>query len=430
MQNKGIGFTKWVIIGVIALMTGFGYLFGTGNMVSAEQSVLVEEDFDELESGLPEGWSIIQGQASIENGKLKLISPSSSSPARVLVPLPDKNGNIVFEADMTFVSAVEDTRWASMMFRVQSSDYPYYQFAIRRGTTALNGAEFAERNSRNQWVVPEATFFTEKFEYNKPYRIKIIASNNRVQQFINNKIVINTDQASGLLNGDIGFQANGSTVLFDNVKVSAFEQVLPPIENAGAFLPKEPETNIINAPTLIGQTLSAAASSNTASVLLKVEQNSTGELVSNGTPLREALASVQNKHIPILHLETKGIEEAIIETLDATQTKDVHIVSSHPEIVKSITNLMPTARGGIVYTKNSFNKHDINELIRTVHASNAKVALIPEKLLDGENVHYLHTRMVAIWGIGAEDESGAHALIHTGADGIITSNPAASIEAL
>ncbi|MFC5604359.1 glycerophosphodiester phosphodiesterase family protein [Sporosarcina koreensis] len=427
---KSNRFMKWGIIGVVALMAGVVYLFGAGKMASAEQTVLVEEDFDLLEGVMPEGWSVIQGQASVENGALKLTSPSSASPARVLIPLPDKNGNIVFEADMTFVSAVEDTRWASMMFRVQSGDYPYYQFAIRRGTNALNGAEFAERNAQNKWVVPEATFFTEKFEYNKPYRIKIIASNNRVQQFINNKLVINTDQASGLLNGDIGFQANGSTVLFDNVKVSSFEQALPPVENAGAFLPQEPETNIINAPTLIGQTLSAAESSNTASVLLKVERNGAGELVTNGVPLTEALANVQNKRIPILHIETKGIEGAIIDSLDAALTTDVHIVSSNPDIVKSITNLMPTARGGIIYTKNSFNKHDINELIRTVHASNAKVALIPEKLLDAENVHYLHTRMVAVWGIGAEDEGSAHALIHTGADGIITNNPAASIEAL
>lgn len=422
-------FWKWGMIGIVALAMVLGNLFSAG-MASAEQTVLVEEDFEQVEGNMPEGWSVIQGEASIEDGSLKLTSSSSSTPARVLVPLPDKNGNIVFEADMTFISAVEDTRWASMMFRVQSEDSPYYQSAIRRGTTALNGVEFAERNSQNKWVVPEATFFTEKFEYNKPYRIKIIVSNNRVQQFINNKLVINTDQATGLLNGDIGFQANGSTVLFDNVKVTSFEEELPPVENAGAFLPREPQTNIVNAPTIIGQTLMAAESSNTASVLLKVEQNSAGELITNGMRLRDVLESVKNDHIPILQIETRGIEEAIVNELDTALTTDVHIVSSHPEIVNAITKLIPTARGGIVYTKNSFNKHDLNELVRTVHSSNAKVALIPEKLLDAENVHYLHTRMVAVWGIGAQDENSAHSLIHTGADGIITNNPAASIDAL
>ncbi|WP_339251634.1 glycerophosphodiester phosphodiesterase family protein [Sporosarcina sp. FSL W8-0480] len=424
------GWRKLLIICAIALLAGTGYLSAVAGKASAAQTILVEENFDQLEGELPNGWSVIQGQASVEDGKLKLISPSSASPARVLVPLSDKNGDIVFEADMTFVSAVEDTRWASMMYRVQSSNYPYYQFAMRRGTTALNGAEFAERNSKNQWVVPEATFFTEKLEYNKPYRIKIIASGNRVQQFINNKLVINTDQASNWLSGDIGFQANGSTVLFDNVKVTTFENELPPIENAGAFLPQEPMSNIVNAPTLIGQTLQAADSTNTASVLLKVEKNQNGELTTNNMSLEQALAMVQNRHIPILQIEQEGIEDAIINALNATTTTDVHIVSSKPQIVKEITDLMPTARGGIIYIKNSFNKHDLNELIQTVHKSNAKVALIPEKVLDTEKVHYLHTRMVAVWGIGAQNEKGAHALIHTGVDGIITNNPAASIEAL
>ncbi|RST77332.1 DUF1080 domain-containing protein [Siminovitchia acidinfaciens] len=421
---------KLAIGAMIMLITIASFPPTPSNTVHAEQPVLLEENFDQVDGDLPNGWKAIEGQAKVENGKLKLTSPSSSSPARVAVPLPDKNGNIVFEADMTFVSAVEDTRWASLMYRVQSENYPYYQFAIRRGTTALNGVEFAERNAQNRWVVPEATFSTENFEYNKPYRLKIIASKNRVQHFINNKLVINTDQAANWSNGDIGFQANGSTVLFDNVKVSTFDQDLPPIDNSGAFLPGETETNIINAPTLIGSSLSEASNSNTASVLLEVERNGAGKLMTNGLPLSETLTAVQNKHIPILQIEQKGLEEEVVDILNETQTTDVHIVSSNPTIVKAITTMMPTARGGIVYTKNSFNKHDLNQLVRTVHSSNAKVAVIPQKLLTLETVHYLHTRMVAVWGLGAETENDSHELIHTGVDGIITSNPAATVEAL
>lgn len=421
---------KLAMIFTIIVMTAASFPFEASHIVRAEQSVLVEENFDRLDDRLPDGWKVIEGQAAVENGKLKLTSPSTASPARVLVPLPDESRDIVFEADMTFVSAVEDTRWASLMYRVQSEDYPYYQFAVRRGTTALNGVEFAERDAQNKWVVPEATFFTENFEYNKPYRLKVIISKNRVQQFINNKLVINSDQAMNMKNGDVGFQASGSTVLFDNVKVSTFDQDLPPVDNSGAFLPEEVKTNIINAPTLIGSSLSAAADANTASVLLDVERNAAGHLVTSGLPLSEALAKVKNKHIPILKIEQRGLEEEVVHTLDETQSTDVHIVSSNPDIVKAITTLMPTARGGIIYTKQSFNKHDLNQLVRTVHSSNAKVALIPQKILTVETVHYLHTRMVAVWGMGAGTENAAHELIHTGVDGMITNNPAASVEAL
>lgn len=398
---------------------------------SGDRTVLVEQNFDRITNGaLPEGWKVVQGNAEVQNGKLTLTSSATSAPARVVVPLNTETGDYVFEADMTYLSAVEDTRWASLMYRIQSENYPYYQFAIRRGTTALNGLEFAERNSQNKWIVPEATSYTEKFEYNKPYRVKIIASKNHIQHFINDKLVLQTDAASTWLSGDIGFQATGATVQFDNVNVTTFEGELPPLENSGAFLPKEPETNIINPPTLIANSLHTNDETDFSSVRLLVEKGAANELTVNGIPLKEALLSIKNKRIPIIQIEESDLEEQLINILNETKTTDFHIVSTNPSIVKSVTTRYPTARGGIVYNKNSFNKHDVNKLIRDVHASNAKVAIIPQKLLSAELVHMLHTRMVSVWGVGADTEKTAHELIHFGVDGIITDHPESSAQAL
>lgn len=414
----------------LSLFSFTGIYAETSQLAYAEDQSIIEEDFDQLNGTLPDGWKIIEGSAAVENGKLKLTSPATSKPSRVLIPLENNDGNIVFEADMTFLSATEDTRWASMMYRVQSENYPYYQFAIRRGTNALNGLEFAERSAQNKWVVSEATFFTEKFEYQKPYRLKIIAKDNRVQYFINNTLVLNTDQASNWTDGDVGFQASGTTVQFDNVKVSTFEGDLPPIENSGAFLPAEPQTNIVNAPTLISSSLSEAAKTKTASVLLSVQKDSSGELTADGLPLGEVLSSIQNRHIPILQVEIEGVEQEIVDILTEQQITDAHIVSSKPSIVKAVTNLQPTLRGGIVYSKNSFNKHDIDQLIKTVHANHAKVAIVPKKLLSAETVHYMNTRMVAVWGISGQSEQDIHDTIHTGVGGLITENPSAAVTAL
>jgi glycerophosphoryl diester phosphodiesterase len=289
--------------------------------------------------------------------------------------------------------------------------------------------EFAERNSENKWVVPEANFYPEKFEYDKTYRIKIIASEDRVQQFINNKLVINTDLASNWLSGDIGFQATGSTVQFDNVKVSQFEGELPPLENSVALQPKEPETKIINPPTIISNSLNGDSEAEFSSVHIFVEKNEDNELTVEGTPLSEALNSIKNKKIPIIQMEDSEIEENLINILNETQTTDFHVVSTKPSIVKSFTTAYPTARGGIVYNKTSFNKHDINKLIQDVHASNAKVAIIPQKILSTEVVHALHTRMVSVWGVGGDSEKSAHELIHFGVDGIITDHPGVSAQA-
>jgi hypothetical protein len=101
--------------------------------VKANNTIIVNESFDNVENGsLPQGWKVVEGQGSVQEGKLVLNSPATGKPARVVIPLEDdNNGNYVFEADMTFVSAVEDTRWASIMYRVQKENYPYYQFANR-----------------------------------------------------------------------------------------------------------------------------------------------------------------------------------------------------------------------------------------------------------------------------------------------------------
>ncbi|WP_163100480.1 glycerophosphodiester phosphodiesterase family protein [Peribacillus alkalitolerans] len=394
-------------------------------------NVLVNENFDEITNGqLPAGWKLIQGNAVAKDGKLLLSSPSSSSPSRVIIPLGTESGDYVFEAEMTFLSAIEDTRWASLMYRIQSENYPYYQFAIRRGTTALNGLEFAIRNTNNQWVVPETNFYPEKFEFNKTYKIKVVANKNRVQQFINGKLVIDTDLANQWMNGDVGFQANGVNVQFDNVKVTTTSEALPPIENGGAFIPAEPETKIINPPTLIADSSVMDTTAQVSSVVLPVQMNQDGQLITNNKLLSEVLKSIKNKRIPILEVEEDGLEEAISTELKETQTNDVHFISSNPSILKELRTNYPTARGGILYNKNSLNKNELEKFAQDIHKHNGKVAIIPQKILTQEIVHYLHSRTISVWSIGADSENSAHEMIHLGVDGIISNTPEYSAKAL
>lgn len=394
-------------------------------------SILVNENFDQIINGqLPSGWKLVQGKAAIQEGKLLLTSSSSASPARVIVPLGDEAGDYIFEADMTFVSAVEDTRWASLMYRIQSENYPYYQFALRRGTTALNGLEFAIRNANNQWVVPETNFYPEKFEFNKTYKLKVVTSKNRVQQFVNGKLVIDTDLANQWLNGDVGFQANGSSVQFDNVKVTTMSEVLPPIENGEAFIPEETETNIINPPTLIANSSAMNTSEAVSSVVLPVKMNENGKLLTNDKKLSEVLKSIKNKRIPIIKVEEEKQAEAIIEELNNTQTNDVHFISSNPSILKDLRTKYPTARGGLIYNKNSMNKNDLEKFAQDIHKNKGKVAIISQKILTQEIVHYLHSRTISVWGIGADSDNSAHEMIHLGVDGIISNTPEYTTKAL
>ncbi|WP_338752367.1 glycerophosphodiester phosphodiesterase family protein [Bacillus sp. FJAT-52991] len=414
----------------LPFMLAAGVVFISVPIISeAAPGGLLEENFD-ASTSLPAGWKVVEGQASVQNGKLTLTSPSTSQPARVVVPLAEETGDYVIEADMTFLSAVEDTRWASVMYRIQSEDYPYYQMAIRRGTTALNGVEFALRNDRNQWEVHDKTFYSEPFAFNQTYRVKVVVKGNRVQQYINDQLVIDTDAASALAKGGIGFQAVGTTVQFDNVRVSAQEAELPPLSQSGAFLPKEAETNILNAPTILSsdatpQAVDSLAGTGVSSMVLKTDHR----LMVNGTPLQTMLEKMQGKMIPVIQLEDEQTVEPLVALLKEMAIQDVQIASSNPALVKQVKEEIPTARGAVVYNKNSMNKHDINDLIQNIHESNAKVAIIPQKLLTADLVHTLHSRTVSVWGVAGSQEADAHALIHTGVDGIIAQDTAPVLKA-
>lgn len=426
--------TPIVITSMIALGLGsVPQIVSTTVHASTQERVLIEENFDQLNGqALPNGWKLIEGQAMAKDGKLLLTSPATSKPSRVIIPLVEGAGDYVFEADMTFLSAVEDTRWASMMYRVQSENYPYYQFAVRRGTNALNGLEFAIRNERNQWEVPERTFYFEPFQFNKSYHLKIITKENRVQQYVNGQLVVDTDLASKWIKGDVGFQASGATVQFDNVKVTTNSELLPPLENSKAFLANQPETNIVNAPTVISNFENVEdikSNKGISSIILPIEGNVQGELFVKGTTLSEVIEAVRGKMIPIFQVEDEKLIPSLESLIKKQTLQDVHFLSSNAEMIKKIKESIPSARGSVLYKKESLNKHDLEELALSIHGNNAKVAVIPQKLITPEIVHYLHSRTISVWGIGGENESDAHALIHLGVDGIIAGDENSTISA-
>lgn len=397
------------------------------NQDPSESKLWIHEDFSQVPNGaLPDQWKVTEGTASVQEGKLTLTSPSSSKPARVQIPLNVNKGDYIFEADLTFQSAVEDTRWASLMYRIQNDNYPYYQFAIRRGTTALNGLEFAIRNSNNQWEVPDTNFYGEPLAFGKPYRIKVIASGNRVQQYVNDELVINTDLATQWSQGDIGFQVNGATVHFDNVRLTLDPAELPSMDHDVPFLADEPETGIVHAPIAMAQAksleeLKQLDLSGVTSVLLPVKEIHT---------LEEMLKEIQNKAIPILQIEEPGWEASVAELLKANQIDDVHIVSSHPAIVKNIKQAYGKVRGAILNQQESFTQEELNQLVQKVHGNEAKVAVLSPEAIRPEVVHYLHKRAISVWAMGGKDPIDAHCLIHAGVNGIISKEPQSVVHAL
>lgn len=405
------------------------------NQDRLESKLWIQEDFNEIANGsLPDHWKVIEGTAYVQDGQLTLVSPSSSKPARVSIPLNINKGDYIFEADLTFQSAVEDTRWASLMYRIQHENYPYYQFAMRRGTTALNGLEFAIRNANNQWEVPDTNFYHEPFAFGKTYRIKIIASGNRVQQFVNDELVINTDLASQWSQGNIGFQVNGATAHFDNVRLTLDPPQLPYLDEDAPFLAKEPQTGIVNAPITIADAkflddVQHLEGSGVTSVLLSVEQEN-GTLKVTKHTLAEMLDAIQNKAIPVLQIEDPEMVSPVAELLKQKQIDDVHIVSSIPSIVKTMKKAYGHVRGAIINVQESFTEEELNTLVQEVHAHESKVAILSPAAITPDLVHELHKHAISVWAMGTKDRVDAHRLIQAGVNGIISKQPEIVVQAL
>lgn len=187
-----------------------------------------------------------------------------------------------------------------------------------------------------------------------------------------------------------------------------------------AFLPDEPETNMVNAPTIISSVVPDDFDDleGVSSVILPVELSKDGNIKVGDSMLVEKLSASKGKKIPIIQVDDQNAIDGVIEALESTSITDVHILSSKTEILEEIKTAFPTARGALLYEKNHFNKHDMRKLVEDANISHSFTVVLPEKHVSIDAVYYFHTRAIAVWGI-SED---IHSLIHAGVDGIITSN--------
>ena len=129
-------------------------------------------------------------------------------------------GNYTIDTSATLTASTNNTRWMSIMHRVQNANYPYYQFCIRQGATASNGLEFAQKNSSGGWQYQGKTAYSSAIDATKLYAIKMQIYGNNVKGYINSSKVLESSAFTEYLTGDIGIQTAGATAEFDYFKVT------------------------------------------------------------------------------------------------------------------------------------------------------------------------------------------------------------------
>ncbi|MCA0756987.1 DUF1080 domain-containing protein [Paenibacillus sp. N4] len=419
--------------------------------------VLYEENFDQLAEGsMPQDWKRIEGTsaalASVTAGSFILDARTSpDNPSRVLLPdYLGLFGNYTIEADMTHLAANDTARWHSIMYRIQNSNYPYYQMAVRQNATAVNGVEFAERTPANAWNVADKGAFTESIAPDKMYHYTVKAHGKRVQQWINDKLVVDTDAASAYSKGAIGLQANGSKAKVDNIRVTLLQEQLPPLPADRFVNVAEPQTGISLAPSVIANIESKEqwnkltdenAASLPATVILHVNQDM---LVTEGNgqtaigSLEEVLKSMNNRMIPAFYVEDEETVTRLVEYLKAAGLEDAFVISDKGDLVRMAREAYPIVRGivdfGLKGNIDRLTDEQLMELRRTTNRSLAKIALLPQKAATAKQVAYLQERLITVWAMEEEkkenEQLALHRLITSGVNGIVTDASEKAVSAL
>ena len=177
------------------------YAAQTGLITGKE---IYSENFDATENGkLPEGWDLNPelkngGSAAVKDGAL-IIDATGVELGKVLLPAAIREGNVTFEADVSFLSTRDTSRWMSLVVRQQDSDQNYYHMCVRRGTSAGNGVEFAIRSPGN-WNVMNTASSKVELGLNNPVHIKISVADDMVYEYVGNDRVLISDGLMSIAN--------------------------------------------------------------------------------------------------------------------------------------------------------------------------------------------------------------------------------------
>ena len=409
----------------------------TANVVSWSDS------FAQTPAGeLPEGWKLAAAEgvtAEVNDGKLLFTAANDDSgSSRLLTPIcPDGKVPVRFtyEADIRFVEANSDSRWAGLMFLCQGDTW--YQSIARQDATAANGMEFAHWN--NGWNVINKGSYSEALAPEKTYHFKAVYEKNTLKQYINDVHMLTTPLMAET-DGSFGFSSRGVTLEISNVKV----ELVPGPKASANFSADlyEPKTGMPLPPTVVqeaGTDTQAifGAEKRPATVIVYPDEqlrvlDRRGELIeaSMDDYLEEACVNT----MPAFYLGSDAAAQAVSAYIGENGVLDAFVMAdaAHAEWVRTVADENAPVRGIIDFTELPADPTDAQlwEVVTTTNVNHAKIAVIPERAASFETVRYLQSRLITVWVRCSSEASALHAQITSGANGIVTEDYKAAIAAI
>lgn len=172
---------------------------------------------------LPSDFLVVEGSWKVEDNSLVGDSPTTSDQTSIV--FGPKMSDFVYSADVTFISAVNSSRWFSLFFHAPDGGKSSYQmFTIRQNAKAANGTELAFRTPSGTWDVKHTKAYSEELAIGKTFNIKIAVTGNTCLYFINDELQMAKKESSYLGRGIFGFHVNGSKVRFDNIVIEPYDK--------------------------------------------------------------------------------------------------------------------------------------------------------------------------------------------------------------
>lgn len=374
------------------------------------------------------------GNAYYSNGTY-VLNASSSADTYARVLLPSKLsifGDGEFTASVKLTGAVDESKWASMMYRVQKGNFPYMQGCLRYNAALGSGIEISQKMPSGAWNVLQSGSFSGLAKDN--FNLWTIKNNAKSSQYILGGNVLLSQANVPYSNGDWGFQARGLTLNIDFVKLSFKENhtratlyILP-----GNYADvRDVETGIKLAPAMVYEVKTKADlngildNSPAVAIMPYKVVNGVGQVVlADGTvSMDKAIDKLSATVIPAFRITDNASIDSLVSYLEQKDLRDVYVVSTNPSYVKTACEGWKHIRGVVDYSATSQSR-SAEELRTEATANYARVLMLNNDYCTKENVTYIHDMFSCVWIVAGEGKSATVEAVNKGPYGIVTPNRA------
>ncbi|MFE4973534.1 glycerophosphodiester phosphodiesterase family protein [Kitasatospora sp. NPDC056651] len=184
----------------------------------APGEVVLDEHF--TGTALPTGFTAVEGDWKVENGRLVGTSANSGQQSRITFGRHLDDFRI--EATARFETAQDSARWTALGLDVPADGATPWSIAtMRTGTTAANGLEFAQRTTANAWNVTNTAAAPTAAGTGRDVRIAAEVHGTTARWIFDGKEAMRTTQVARTAGGGQALVVNGAKVSFADLKITA-----------------------------------------------------------------------------------------------------------------------------------------------------------------------------------------------------------------